>query len=102
MPEQTPLIDAELPAMEETAPAAGKFSFLGKIKVILFVAGVIVVECLVTYLYIPSAAETTAMAEAALGARPPAGETAGGGAPLEGGDLADYVEVDLETFSVTA
>jgi len=102
MPEQTPLIDAELPAVEETAPEAGKFSILGKIKVILFVAGVIVVECMVTYLYIPSATETTAMAEAALGVKPPAGETVAHGLPLEPGDLTDYVEVDLETFSVTA
>lgn len=98
MPKQTPT-PTEDPAAAP-APTAGTSSLLAKIKILLFVVGVIVVECLVVYLYLPSASETAAMAEAVMGTESAAGEFGQDGQEEE--TLTNQVEVDLGEFSVSA
>ena len=51
-------LDAEFP----DAPETGRRSLLARLAIPLFIAGVILVECAVAYLCIPSASETAAMA----------------------------------------
>ncbi len=101
MAEQTPNLPDD-PA-EELAEAPPKSSLLAKIKIFAFVAFVIVAECLVAYLYLPSAADTAAMADATLQAEAEVEGLLGqDGQPEDEMDLADQVEVDLEEFSVTS
>src|SRR4030042_4677849 len=64
MPEQAPITNED-PSLE-TADTTSPSPMAAKIKILLFVTLVIVVECLAAYLYLPSASETAAMAEAAL------------------------------------
>ncbi len=92
MAEETQIDDPDA-AGEEMPEESGR-SLLGKIKVLLFVAGVVVVECLIAYLYLPSAAETAAIAGAQQGL--PEDQQ------LDEPDLAGRVEIDLGEFSVTA
>jgi len=90
-------------AAAEPADSPGRFSLLAKLKVLLFVAGLIVVECLIAYLWLPDSAETAAMASAALQAK--ARETdLLEQQPDAANDqqLADQIEVDLGEFSVTS
>jgi flagellar basal body-associated protein FliL len=82
-------------------PTAGRRSLLSRLIVFLFVVMVIVVECAVAYLYVPSTNETVAMA----GVRPAAVEAkntpAKDNAPAQE-ESASQVEVDMGEFSVTA
>jgi len=84
-----------------SAELEAKSSILAKIKILAFLAGVIALECLAAYLYLPSAAETAALAEATL-ATPEEGQAPTEDAETEEEELADQVEVDLGEFSVTA
>ena len=66
MPSEPSAIN-ENPQAEEQAPAASaKTNLLGKIKILLFVALVIAVECVVAYWYLPKTAETAALAGSAM------------------------------------
>lgn len=95
MPEQEPNPIEE--SAGESVPE--KPSRLAKIKIFAFVGIVVVVECLVAYLYLPSAADTAAMAEATIGQKAEEGEF--DQKELSEEELANQVEVDLEEFSVT-
>lgn len=99
MPEfQPPLpedAEAEAPAAEHPV------SLHGKLKVPLFVAAVVAVECLTAWWYLPSPAETVARAEtsmAAADAEDSPEESEQPGAE----QTADRIEVDLGRFSVTS
>jgi len=96
--------NAKEEAGADEAPAAeSKSSVLGKIKIVLFVLAVIAAECTLAYLYLPSASETAALAGAAMGMRPQAEAAV---APERNEEhesqLADQVEVDLGSYTVTS
>lgn len=87
----------------EAEVTSTRSSILAKIKILLFVTVVLAVECLVAYLYLPSASQTAAMVEASLAANSQAGELPNQDGQFdEEGELVDQVEVDLGEFSVTA
>jgi flagellar basal body-associated protein FliL len=105
MAKEVPAPSETAPESAEAAPAPAKSSLLGKIKILAFVLLVIVVECVVAYLYLPSASAAAAMAGATLATPSKAEETA----EKEKADksdpedeAADQVEVDLGQFNVTA
>ncbi len=88
-------------APEAAAASAGRGSLLSKLAVLAFVLGIVVVECLVAYLVIPSPTQTAAMAgvvpsqEVELDPLLPA-EKEGEGVAEE------QVEVDLGEFDVVS
>lgn len=89
---------------EAGAPAA-KSSFLAKINVLLFLLVVIVAECLIAYFYLPSAADTAAMAGAPAAPKEQKEDGHGEHAAAEekpDGQPHGQIEVDLGEFSVTA
>jgi len=90
-------------AAAESADSPGRFSLLAKLKVLLFIAGVIVVECMIAYLWLPDSAQTAAMASAALQAKAQTADLLDQqpDAP-DKQELADQIEVDLGEFSVTS
>ena len=97
MPDQENAID-EQPMVDESAPAAEKSSILAKIKTIAVVLLLIVIECVVAHFYLPSEADTAAMAGATF-------DTEASGNELlekEDEELANQIEVDLGEFSVTS
>ncbi len=94
MAEETP-VDNPDAAGEEVPEESGR-SLIGRLRVLLFVAGVVVVECLIAYLVLPSAAETAELAGAEMQQELPEDPD------LEEPELADRVEIDLESFSVTS
>lgn len=99
MPEEAPIPTEPGAADPDQTPR--RSSLLARFKVLGFVTAVIVVECLVAVLYLPSAAETAEMAEAMLAAR------SDPNSPLDldeqfQEELPDQEEVDLGDFSVTA
>ncbi len=86
----------------ESASRSGGHSMVAMVKVVSFVTVVVAAECLLAYFYLPSPAETTAWAEAAMTAS--ADELSAEPEPGEEAEEmpADQVEVDLEEFSVSA
>ena len=86
---------------DEPSAAEGKSSRLAKIKVPAFVAAVILAECVLAYAILPSASDTAAMAETALGVN---GESGAGDpdAPQDDGVPIDQIEEDLGEFTVSA
>ena len=90
----------ENPQAEEQAPAAAtKTNPFGKIKILLFVALVIAVECVVAYWYLPKTAETAALAGSAVENKVESKTKAKQDAEDEQNR---QVEVDLGEFNVTA
>lgn len=75
---------------------------MAKIKVLAFIVVVIAVECLVAYLYLPSAAETAAMAGAAAATSEQADASKVEDASADQSPAVQQAEVDLGEFSVTA
>jgi hypothetical protein len=102
MPEQAPIPTDDLHGADPTAPEAGGVSLLAKVKVLAFVTVVIAAECVLAWLYLPSASKTAAMAEAAIEAKPPVDASTADKTDKPDEDLASLVEVDLETFCVAA
>jgi flagellar basal body-associated protein FliL len=99
MAETTTVAKENLPAQEQTPQAVPKKSTLGKAKIMLFVGLVVAVECVIAYLYLPSAAETAALAGSAVSGdkeSKPLGELE------EKKEENAEVEVDLGEFNVTA
>ncbi len=101
MPEeaQVPTEDVAPEASEETST---KSSFLKKIVVMAFVTFVVAVECMLAYMYLPSAEDTAAMAEGTMTPGTDADVLLQRLEQLEDGDLTDQAEVDLGQFTVTA
>ncbi len=97
---QEPPVPNENPQAEEQAPAAvAKTNLFGKIKILLFVALVIAVECVVAYWYLPKTAETAALAGSAVENNGDSKTKAKQEAEKEQNG---QVEVDLGEFNVTA
>jgi flagellar basal body-associated protein FliL len=101
MAQNTPNPPEEAAAPVELSAAESKPSILGKVKILLFVIAVIAAECVVAYLYLPSASEAASLASAQLGVRPKP-EAAPETTEEAEGQSADHVEVDLGSFTVTA
>jgi len=104
MAEQAPPTPEQDAPDNEPAPAKQGSSLLARLFVVLFLVGVVAVECLVAYLYIRSPSETAAMVGVATAADPEANSPSdiagqGAGEPL---DQEDQVEVDLGEFTVTS
>jgi flagellar FliL protein len=103
MAETSPTADEIAEAGDPVPSGAGRFSILGKLKVLLLVALVIVVECLAAYFYCPSATQTVALAGAAMqtSAEAKSHKTADAKSPEES-QPAEQTEVDLGEFCVTS
>jgi len=90
----------EKPEEQEQTPAAATTTTrFGKIKILLFVALVILAECTVAYWYLPSTAETAALAGSALESKE---TTKNASEKLIEKDKNSPVEVDMGEFNVTA
>jgi hypothetical protein len=98
MPEQVPLPTEDPQAVDELAATGGP-SLLAKIKILLFVTVVIAAECVLAWLYLPSASQTEAMAEAATESEVRAEAAAEKEAREPVDESAGWVEVDLGEFS---
>ena len=94
------LIPAEEPQAVDEFAVEGGSSTAGKLKILLFVAAVIAVECLLAWLYIPAAGRTAAMAGAAAEENPDA--EAEDELQQAAEEPADWTEVDLGEFSVVS
>jgi flagellar basal body-associated protein FliL len=66
MAQETSAANENPEAQEQTPAAPPQNTLLGKIKIVLFVTLVVAVECGVAYWYLPSAAETAALAGSAI------------------------------------
>jgi flagellar FliL protein len=89
----------KLEVREQTPAPEAKSSAFGKIKILLFVALVIGAECTVVYWYLPSAAESAALAGSAVEKKGDAKTALKHDAEK---DQNSQVEVDLGEFNVTA
>jgi flagellar basal body-associated protein FliL len=97
---QEPSIPNEnLEEREQTPAPEAKSSAFGKIKILFFVALVIGMECAVVYWYLPSAAESAALAGSAVEKKEDAKTAIKHEAEK---DQNSQVEVDLGEFNVTA
>ncbi len=97
---QSPSKPDETPETQEQNPAsAAPSSLLGKIKILLFVALVIALECAAAYWYLPSATESALLAGVAEEKKE---ESKTSREQEAGKKQNDQVEVDLGEFSVTA
>ena len=101
MPEQTPPPPDDFADVDQVQPAAGSSPLLTKAAVLAFLAAVVVGECMMVYLFLPSRAETAAMAGVELEADSPGTPAAGQILP-ETDEPVAQVEVDLGEFGVTA
>ena len=103
MAEQDPTQNDNLTAADEPEESTGKSSLLARLKVLMFVALVIVVECLLAYLLLPNAEKSAAMASAAM---EPSSQTElideNVDSEDDKKDMIDQIEVDLGEFSVTS
>jgi len=98
MAEET-LVENQNATGEETAETSGS-SVFGKLKILLFVVGVVIVECVIAYLYLPNGTQGTALADGALEAGPES--TADGNEEPDEAEAAEEIEVALGEFNVTA
>ena len=97
---QEPAAPDETPQVEEQTSAAGaKTKTFGKIKILLFVALVIAVECGIAYWYLPRTAETAALAGSTLENK---AENKTASKQEAEKDQNSQIEVDLGEFNVTA
>jgi flagellar FliL protein len=101
MPEQSslpPEPDAADPGADSVRRGS---SILSRLYLLLFVGAIIAVECLVAYLYIPTPAQTAAMAAVVSSTDPENGSSADFEEQATAG-LEDQLEVDLGQFHVIA
>ena len=83
-------------------PVAGRSSLLGKLRILLLIAAIIVLECLAAWLYLPSATQTAALAGVTPAAAADSKSPKPAATKLEEGLSSDESEVDLGEFCVTA
>lgn len=103
MPETHPIPTDSAVTAASSPPASNGASVLGKLVVILFLAAIVLAECVAAYFYLPSPADTATMAAAALAAEMPQEPKTPAQTESENeSESLDEVEVDLEQFSVTA
>ncbi|MBC8354148.1 MAG: hypothetical protein H8E66_19320 [Planctomycetes bacterium] len=84
----------------EAAPAKSGGGMMGKLMIAGFMGGVIAVECLLAYLFIPSADEVAALAEENMTKKLPASLAADEIAASQE-DMKDSVEMQLGDYSIT-
>ncbi|HYW81118.1 MAG TPA: flagellar basal body-associated FliL family protein [Thermoguttaceae bacterium] len=100
--------DQESAAIEDPFTAdnsphtGGKSSLFAKIKVLLLVVGIVVVECVAAFMILPDATQARTMVQGPLGIEPSGEIPLAENAEEVETDLANQVELDLEQFSVTA
>ena len=99
MPEPTELpTEPDATEPQESATEGSNSSLAGRLKLLLFAVGIVVVECVVAYLYIPTASGDSGVAKAQ-------GDKAESEFGLAEGDKAkqeEQVEVDLGEYTVTS
>jgi flagellar basal body-associated protein FliL len=101
MPEQAPSVAGQDALPDQSVPAGRTSSLVSKLSVVLLLTAVVVVECAIAYLCIPSPSQTAAMAGVTL--PPDAGADAGLWPEQPSEEAAkDLEEVDLGEFTVTA
>ena len=90
-------------ASQNTAEKTGS-SLLAKLQILAVVTAIVLGECLAAYWYLPSPAETAAMAGGTLGINQSvdAEEETAEEDFFDDSELGDQVEVDLGEFSVTS
>jgi len=98
MAQEPTAVDEKQEPQEQTPASTGKLSLFSKIKILLFVALVVAVECAAAYLYLPSAEESAILVGA--------GEIKEENKTTPEHEIEeeenDQVEVDLGEFNVTA
>jgi flagellar basal body-associated protein FliL len=99
MAQESSTPNENLEVREQTPATEAKSSVFGKIKILFFVALVIGTECAVVYWYLPSAAESAALAGSAVEKKEDAKTAIKHEAEK---DQNSQVEVDLGEFNVTA
>jgi flagellar basal body-associated protein FliL len=101
MPDEAPS-SPDIPIPPSEIAPGGATSWLTKAVVLLFLVVVVVGECLVAYMCIPSQSEAAAMVGVATDAPPPQKAPKTEPVAVETEATDQQVEVDLGTFSVTA
>jgi hypothetical protein len=91
------MADASKPAEGQAAPAAPRGSMFGKIMIAGFIGTVILTECLLAYLLIPSADEVARRAEARMTEKIQKQVSPTGHSPEK-----PMVEVELGDYSITS
>ncbi len=89
-------------ATEGDTNVGGKPSLFAKIKVLLFVLTIVVVECVAAYALLPDATQSRKMVQGPLGINPNGEVPLPQNAVPDEEDLIDQVELDLGQFSVTS
>jgi len=87
---------------EDVVHEGGRSSLFAKIKVLLLVGAIVVLECVAAYMILPNATQARAMVQGPLGIDPDGGVQFPQDAEAVEEDLAGQVELDLGQFSVTA
>ncbi|MCG8587592.1 MAG: hypothetical protein MI757_23030 [Pirellulales bacterium] len=97
------MADQETEIPEESAAETPKPGLVGKIKVGIFIAVVVGIECVVAMLYLPSADDTRAMAQGMVAGQAPEDPEAEPAEPETEEDRIKRVEVPLgDAFQVTS
>ena len=102
MPEQERNVNEDAAAPEGTANMGGKSSLFAKIKILLFVVLVVVVECVAAFMVLPDATQARAMVQGPIGINPDGEVPLPQDAEAADEELVNQVELDLEQFTVTA
>jgi len=100
MPDQDEINAEQELAEEEAAQPTARSPIMTALKIGAVLLVLIVGECLVAYLYLPSAADTAAMANATFNGQ--VVDEGIMGEEEEEEELVDQVEIDLGEFSVTS
>lgn len=83
------------------APAAKAGGVMGKLMIAGFMGGVVAVECLLAYLFIPSAEKVAAMAEQNMQKKLPLNLKSETEGTEDGDDAKPAVELELGEYSIT-
>jgi hypothetical protein len=100
MPEDLNIPTEDPQADDQFASVPGGVSLFAKIRILLFVAVVIAAECLLAWLYLPSASETTTAVQAAVDASPQIDAPTEDKTQVPEDELAELTEVDLKEFCI--
>ena len=88
-------------AAKPAPPAAKSGGLMGKLMIAGFMGGVVGVECLLAYLFIPSAEQVAAMAEQSMQKKLPASLKSETEGTEDSDDAKPAVEVELGEYSIT-
>jgi hypothetical protein len=89
------------PDAAKAAPPAKSGGLMGKFMIAGFMGGVVAVECLLAYLFIPSAEHVAAIAEQNMQKKLPAGIKPEAEANEDSDDAKPEVEIELGEYSIT-